>query len=199
MLFERIRRARLALIVVSGGALLLSASPARADDAVQKPVTTLVKSVRYAKDANALKQMDGEAEGRILLGDDWEKGTPEQRAEFVSLFHGLFAALAFPKLKENLEYLGTTVYEKPAVTGDKATVIGTLAIDHPLKKQELRVQFDMHKTREGWKVVDVTVLGVGGNSMLTDIRHDQIIPIMAQGGWPHLLELMRARLAQVKK
>lgn len=197
MLLERSRTARLALAV--SGAWLLAAPLARAEDAVEKPVTTLVKSVRYAKDDKALKQMDGEEEGRILLANDWEKGTPDQRKEFVSLFHGLFAAIAFPKLKDNLEYLGTTVYDSPKITGDRGSVIGTLVIDHPLKKQELRVQFDMHKTKEGWKVVDVTVLGVGGNSMLTDIRNDQIVPIMQQGGWPHLLELMRARLAQVKK
>jgi phospholipid transport system substrate-binding protein len=178
--------------------VLCTAATAQADDAIKKPLETLVKSVRYSKDDRALKQLDGEAQGKILLADDWDKATPDQRNQFVSYFHQLFAVLAFPKIRESLQYLGTTLYEEPTITGDKAQIVSTLAIDHPLKKQELKVKYDLHRTKEGWKVVDLLVLGVGGDSMLTGIRNDQIIPNM-KDGLPKLLELMQQRLQQVQK
>lgn len=186
-------------LALAGALSLVGSSVARADSEVDKPVSVLVKSVRYQKDANALKQMDTESEGKILLGDDWMKGTAAQRTEFQSLFQSLFAGLAFPKLRDNLQNLGTTLYDKPEITGDMAKLKSTLVIDHPLKKQEIRARFDL-KNKGGWKVVDVTVLGVGKEeSMLTGIRNDQIIPLMAKGGWDHLLEAMRKRAEQIKK
>ena len=179
-------------------ALSLSAAPALANDAIEKPINTLVKSVRYAKDDLALKQLDGEAQGKALLGANWASATPAQRAEFGTLFNGLFAGIAFPNIRKNLENLSTTLYEPATITGDTATVVSTIVIDHPLKKQEMKVKYDLHKT-SGWKVVDVTVIGSGSDSMLSGIRKDQIEPIMKSGGWDKLLTLMRQRLASVKK
>jgi phospholipid transport system substrate-binding protein len=34
--------------------------------------------------------------------------------------------------------------------------------------------------------------------MLTGIRDDQVRPIMAQGGWDHLLDLMRKKNAELE-
>jgi phospholipid transport system substrate-binding protein len=186
-------------LALAGVVTLLGASTARAESDVEKPVSVLVKSVRYTQDAKALKQLDTESEGKILLGDDWAKGTAAQRTEFQSLFQTLFAGLAFPKLRDNLQNLGTTLFDKPEVSGETAKLTSTLVIDHPLKKQEIRARFDM-RNKGGWKVVDVTILGVGKEeSMLTGIRNEQIIPIMAQGGWAHLLDAMRQRAEQIKK
>jgi len=193
-------RARPALLSAATAlALLFNASIARADSPEAKVVGTLVKSVRYNADAKALQQIAGEEQGAILLGDDWAKGTEAQRTQFVTLFHALFAGIAFPKLRDNLQNLGTTLFEEPKVAGNKAEMVSTIVIDHPLKKQEYRIQWALVKAKDGWKVVDMTVLGVGGNSMLTDIRNDQIVPIMAQGGWPHLLQAMQTRLDSLKK
>jgi phospholipid transport system substrate-binding protein len=44
-------------------------------------------------------------------------------------------------------------------------------------------------------VVDVAVLG---DSMLQGIKEDQIGPIMKEGGWPHLLDLMRQKAKEVE-
>jgi phospholipid transport system substrate-binding protein len=176
----------------------LAARPARADDAIEKPINVLVKSVRYNKGDIALKQLDGETQGKVLLGAEWAKGMPGQRAEFVSLFHQLFAGLAFPKIQSNLQNLSTILYEKPVTTGDKSTIVSTIVIDHPLKKEEMKVQYDLHKTKDGWKVVDVVVLGVGSKSMLTTVK-DQIDHLYKEGGWDNLLKKMRERAASLKK
>jgi phospholipid transport system substrate-binding protein len=190
------------LVPLSLAFALLALVPLRARAAAEdteKTINKLVKLVRYEKDDEALKLLDGEGQGAILLGDDWAKGTPAQREEFVKLFHGLFAAMAFPNLRKNLEHLETMLCEPPKVAGDKAETVGTLVILHPLKKQELKVKYDLRKLKDGWRVTDVTVLGTASPSMLTGIRDDQVKPIFAQGGWDKLLGAMRDRLAQLQK
>ncbi|MFZ5468248.1 MAG: ABC transporter substrate-binding protein [Myxococcota bacterium] len=160
---------------------------------VSKPLKTVINAVRYKRDALALKNFAGEEQGKFLLGEDWAKGTDAQRKEFVSLFHALFAKLAFPKIQSNFEHLDAVLYEEPAVKEDRAEMGSTILINHPMKKQELKVKYKLLKEKAGWKVIDVSVLG---DSMLTGIRDDQIIPIMKEGGWEHLLELMKEKLAE---
>jgi phospholipid transport system substrate-binding protein len=166
-----------------------SAAPAFAanEDAV-KPLKTVIASVRYGKDKAALKQFAGDEQGRLLLGDEWNKATPEQKQEFIELFHTLFAKIAFPKIRENFEHLGTVLYDEPKVEGPKAQVASTLVIQHPLKKQEMKLKYKLAKDGAGWRVVDVSVLG---DSMLEGIRDEQVKPILKEGGIALLLQRMR--------
>jgi phospholipid transport system substrate-binding protein len=177
-------------------ATLALALPALAapNEAVTKPVKTVVQSVRYNKDDLALKQLANEEQGRFLLGEDWDKGTDAQRKEFTKLFHSLFSKMAFPKVRENFKNLASITYEDPAVEGDKAKVKSTIVINHPMKKQEMKLHYSLTKEKADWKVVDVAVLG---DSMLTGIRDDQVRPILKQGGWDHLLDLMRKKEAEL--
>jgi phospholipid transport system substrate-binding protein len=177
-------------------ATLALALPALAapNEAVTKPVKTVVQSVRYNKDDLALKQLANEEQGRFLLGEDWDKGTPAQRQEFTRLFNSLFAKIAFPKVRDNFKNLASITYEDPAVEGTKAKVKSTIVIEHPVKKQEMKLQYSLFQDKGTWKVVDVAVLG---DSMLTGIRDDQVGPIMKQGGWEHLLDLMRKKEAEL--
>ena len=175
--------------------LLASSSLAAPKDEISKPLKTVVNSVRYGKDLLALKAFAGEEQGRFLLGDAWTTGTDAQRKEFLALFHQLFAKIAFPKIRKNFENLDTVLYDEPTVDGDKAQIPSTILINHPLKKQELKVKYTLVKAAGGWKVVDVAVLG---DSMLTGIRDDQIGPIMKESGWDGLLKLMREKNAELK-
>lgn len=186
-------------LAVLAAAVALLASPAYADPGVEKTLKTVVTSVRYGKDDLALKNFDGGAQGAMLLEGEWTKATADQRAKFTELFHKLFAAIAFPNIRDNFKHLETTLYEKPAVDGDKATIVSTIVILHPLKKQEIKVKYDLRNQKAGWKVVDATVLGSGGASMLTDIRNDQVKPLFKAGGWDKLLSAMEQRLAQLQK
>ena len=172
-------------------AALASAAPAlAANDDVVKPLKTVIASVRYGKDKAALKQFAGEEQGRLLLGDDWSKATAEQKQEFIELFHTLFAKIAFPKIRQNFEHLGTVLYDEPKVDGEKAQVASTLVIDHPLKKQEMKLKYKLAKDGAAWKVVDVSVLG---DSMLEGIRDEQVKPILKEGGIDLLLQRMRQK------
>jgi phospholipid transport system substrate-binding protein len=179
-------------------AALVLAMPALAapNEAVSKPVKTVVQSVRYGKDLAALKHFGGEQQAKFLVGEDWEKATEAQRKEFVQLFHNLFAKIAFPKVRENFKNLASITYEDPEVTGEEAKVASTVVIDHPMKKQELKLKYALAKDKGGWKVVDVAVLG---DSMLTGIRDDQVRPLLKEGGWDALLKAMREKDQELAK
>ncbi|WP_257453352.1 Tgt2/MlaC family protein [Archangium lipolyticum] len=183
----------LAVLATLTLALPVLAAP---NETVAKPVKTVVQSVRYSKDDLAIKQLANEEQGRFLLGEDWEKGTDAQRKEFIQLFNKLFSKIAFPKVRENFKNLASITYEDPVLEGDKAKVKSTVIIEHPMKKQEMKLQYSLVKTQGAWKVLDVAVLG---DSMLTGIRDDQVRPIMQQGGWDHLLDLMRKKDAELSK
>lgn len=166
-----------------------AADPALSHPA-NKAVTSLVGSIRYGKYTMALKFMDGNAQGAFLLGADWAKGDDKQRAEFVTLFHTLFAKVAFPKMQANFEHIQTAVYEPAVVVGNKATVKSTLVVLHALKKQEFKLKYQLLQTGADCKLVDVDLLG---ESMLTGVRNEQIVPIMKEGGWTNLLDLLRKK------
>lgn len=174
----------------------LLAVPALAnDEAVLKPVKLVLGAVRQGKDSIALKQFAGEEQGKYLLGDDWAKGTPAQRKEFTQLFQALFSKIAFPNIRDNFKHLDAVSYANTTAKGAAAEADSLILIDHPLKKQELKLQYLLAKEGGRWKVVDVKGPGF---QMLKDIRDNQIRPIMAQGGWDHLLSLMRKKLQEVE-
>lgn len=189
------RRAVVASLACLITAAFATPSFAAGNDDVVKPLKTVVGSVRYGKDLAALKQFAGEEQGKFLLGDDWAKGTPAQQKEFVELFQTLFAKIAFPRIRENFKHLETVLYDAPKVEGDSATTNSTIVILHALKKQELKVKYRLARSAGSWKVVDATVLGA---SMLGDIKTEQIVPIMKEGGWEHLLKLMREKAKEVE-
>lgn len=177
-------------------ALVASTSvAASAKEDVSKPLKTVVNSVRFGKDLAALKMFAGDEQGKYLLGDEWAKGTDAQRKDFVEQFHQLFGKIAFPKIRKNFENLDTVLYDEPTITGDKAEIPSTILINHPLKKQELKLKYALAKQGSAWKVIDVLVLG---DSMLAGIRDDQVQPIFKEGGWEKLLTLMKAKNAELK-
>ncbi|HYI02369.1 ABC transporter substrate-binding protein [Hyalangium sp.] len=179
-------------------AALVLALPALAapNEAVSKPVKTVVQSVRYGKDLAALKHFGGEQQARFLVGADWDKASEAQRKEFVQIFHNLFAKIAFPKVRDNFKNLASITYDDPQVNGEEAQVASTVVIDHPVKKQELKLKYSLAKDKAGWKVVDVAVLG---DSMLTGIRDDQVRPLLNEGGWEALLKAMREKDKELEK
>lgn len=164
-------------------------------DEVTKPLKTVINSVRYGKDLAALKQFAADEQGKLMVADSWAKGTDAQRKEFQDLFLQLFGKIAFPKIRKNFENLDTVLYDEPVITGTTATVASTILINHPLKKQELKVKYNLVKQGGAWKVVDVLVLG---DSMLIGIRDDQVQPILKEGGWDALMKAMREKALEMK-
>lgn len=163
------------------------------DDPVTKPLRVVINAVRESRDPLALKQFAADPQGEFLLGDNWKKGTDAQRKEFTDLFQTLFAKTAFPAIRENFQHLDQVNYEPSTVNGDKADVNSTILINHPLKKQELKVHYKLVKDKGSWKVIDAIVLG---DSMLGDVKQ-QVDDIFKSGGWDALLKAMRDRAKEL--
>lgn len=178
-------------------AFALAPSIAMAGSAeVEKPIKTFISAVRYGKDDVARKLIDGDAQGRVLLGTNWDKGSADQQKEFVTLFSDVFAGTAFPKLRENFQKIETIIYGKPAEEKDRAEIDSTLVILHPMKKQEVKVRYSLSKTKSGYRLVDVTF--AGDKSVLTSTREDQIDPLFKEGGWDKVLEMLRERSKEIR-
>jgi phospholipid transport system substrate-binding protein len=165
--------------------------------ALSKPIKRVIGFIRYNKDAKALSQFDGPAQSAFLLGGSEAKFTPAQKTAFITSFHKLFAAIAFPRVRGDFQKLETILYDAPRISGNTATIGATIVILHPAKKQEIKATFDLSKAADGWKVVDVTIKG--DKSMLTNIRNEQIRPLVKEGGAAGLLGLMSKRLAALSK
>jgi phospholipid transport system substrate-binding protein len=143
-----LRTLRLSACLLAGAAALPSF--AASDPATNKPINVTIQAVKIAKDDLALKQFAPEAQGKFLMGDDWAKGTDAQRKEFTQLFQSLFKKVAFPKIRENLKNLDAVNPGDAKIDGDNATVETLLVIDHPLKKQELKLKFSEVKEAGAW-------------------------------------------------
>ncbi len=190
------RRTLLAGLLALGVVAAAPAVHAAPPPDVEKTLKLLISSIRYSKDDAALQLMDGEKQGAFLMGDLWAPSTPEQKASFISTFHGLFAGLGFRQLRENFQYLDAVTYEKPVIAGEKATCKSTLAINHPVQKKEYKVEYTLAKFKNGWRVVDVTIQGAGARSTLTDIKDNSAF---TTGSFDKTLELMKKRLAALPK
>ena len=183
----------LAVLTPAGSGPAAAAPPAAK---VKKPIQTFVNAVRYDKTQLALKYVDGEAQGALLLGDEWAKGTPAQRGEFIKLFHVVFSQIAFPKLKDNLQKIETILYGAPQEDGGFTLITSTLVVLHPMKKQEVKVLYRLSQTAGQYRLVDVTF--EGDESLLTHVREEQIRPLLADGGWDGLLGQLRTRVAEIE-
>ncbi|MFT3924272.1 MAG: ABC transporter substrate-binding protein [Myxococcales bacterium] len=172
----------------------LAAPPS--NTAVLKPVTDLVFKVRTQKDLSALKNFDSEQQARFVLEGAYDGMTDAQRKEFSSLFQTIFAKIAFPRVRENLKDLLSASYAKPVVKGDRASVDSTLTLAHPMKNEELKLRYVLTKDKTGWKVLDVLVLG---NSMLVDVRDNQVRPLLQEKGVEGMLQAMRDKNAELAK
>ena len=178
-------------------AMALAGAAMAGDDAKNlpevKPLAAIIGNVRQERDLKALSYFAAEEQGKFLTGEYWAKATPAQQQEFTKGFQELFAKIAFPKVRKNFEHLAAVLYEPPKTEGGKTTVASVVQIDHPVKKQELKLKYWVVQEKGQWKVVDVSVLG---DSMLQGVRDDQVIPLLKEGGWEKLLKAMKDKLAE---
>ncbi len=163
---------------------------------VKKPISIFVNAVRYGKNAVALKYVDGDAQGAFLLGDAWAGKSPEQKKQFIKLFHVLFSELAFPKLKDNLQKIETILYGDVKMVDGFTELSSTLVVLHALKKQEVKVYYRLSKKRGKYRLVDVTF--AGDASLLTHVRDEQIQPLLKEGGWDGLMKQLQTRATEIE-
>ena len=174
--------------------VLLAAPASGAASPQEKSVKKLVKLVRYERDAKALKLLAGDRQGQRLLQDRWKEATPKQRQRFTKNFQGLFAALAFPKIRKNFEHLKSIVCSKGEQKGNHVDLPCNVVLMHALKKKEMKVVFRLTK-QQGWKIIDVYMDGTVSELAL---RRSEFASVVKRDGFDGLIQALDQKIAKLE-
>ncbi len=183
------------LILVVG--LCLWALPARAADDPVAVVRTGTDQVRKILQENPQASrerrdkiravidgyFDFDAISRLAVGLPWRNLPPEKQQEFTQEFTKLLFNTYVGDIEkyatQDIAYRQRQIYKGYVVV---SALVGGQSIDYYL-----------HLTDGNWKVYDV---GVGGVSLVTNYR-DQFDPILTNGSFERLSNLLKQRIAQV--
>lgn len=114
------------------------------------------KKRRSTLESEAKKLFDFETLAQKALGKNWETGTPEQQAEFVSLFSGLVQDKYLDQIEGNSAKGFVLSWGNEDLSGDtavvKATVEGKTAEG---KDVHIKLSYKMIQKTSGWMVYDV--------------------------------------------
>lgn len=170
------------------------AAPPAAD--AQKPIKTLINSIRYGKYDLAAKQLAFGEMVKRLLATDAAKFSADEQKELGAGIETIIRADSFPKGKDKFQYLDNVVYEDPRVKDGDVLCKSTIVIHHELKKTELVIDWVLVPDATGYKIADMIMLGEG---TIGGIREDQIQPLLSEGGSAKVMELLRKKVADVTK
>ena len=116
-------------------------------------------------DAKVLPHFNFEHMTKLVMGRAWRKATPEQRQTLTTEFRTL---LVRTYTRAFTSYRDQIVEVKPLKLDASMTEVTIkTAIAKPGSQQPVRVEYDMEKTPNGWKVYDLIVEGV---SLVTSYR-----------------------------
>ena len=171
----------------------LAASPPAA---AQKPVKTLINSIRYGKLDLAAKQISFADMMKRLLAQDLAKFSDAEQKEFAQGLETVIRADSLPKGKDKFQYLDNVLYEDPREEKGEVRCKTTIVIYKNVKKTELVIDWILVSDSGTLKIADMVLLG---ESTLDGIREDQVQPLLAEGGPSKVMELLRKKVAEVTK
>jgi phospholipid transport system substrate-binding protein len=192
---------RLAVLAMILGLLSASARAALADTAPTQATKAMVeqalqilrdKSVPVVERRRQLRaviepRMDFREMSRSALGYNWRALTPQQRADFTTVFTAFIEDAYLSKIQD---YSGQRVeYLRQNSLGDGYSQVDT-AIVQPGKQQSLKVAYLLERTGPGdWKVYDVTVDNI---SIIANYRN-QFNRVINDQGFDKLMEQLRSK------
>jgi phospholipid transport system substrate-binding protein len=128
-----------------------------------------------------LPNFNFEKVSRLVLGKNWNKASPEQKAAFQQEFKTLLIrtyATALSKYKDQaIEY-------KPMRMSDTDTVAAVKTLVIQPAGQPIAVDYTLEKTGDSWKVFDIVIEGV---SLVTNYR-SQFAQEIRQNGMDSLIK-----------
>jgi len=118
-----------------------------------------------------LDTFDFEEMSKLALGPYWDRLTPQQRTEFVSLFGNLFER-SYNNLVLRFLSERQSTYGRESITQDRAVVQTTLV--DPTTSGQLPIEYRLIHQDQRWAVYDVIVDGVS-LALNYQAQFDQII------------------------
>jgi phospholipid transport system substrate-binding protein len=192
-----LRSCRVALfgtLAISGGAFAVAMSPdALVTDTVRE-VQQIIRQDPALQSGDKQKTLDL-VEKKILphfdfdrmtmlaVGKDWERATPEQRQALVSAFRSLLVRTYSSALAT---YKDHKIDVKPTKADNGDNVVVRSQVSGPGGAPPVLMDYRMHRTSNGWKVMDIAVEGV---SLVTTYRSTFKSEI-DRGGFDGLIRLI---------
>jgi phospholipid transport system substrate-binding protein len=136
-----------------------------------------------------LDTFDFEEMAKLALGPYWDRLTPAQRTQFVSLFGNLFEG-SYNSLVLRFLPNRQTIYGREAITQDHAVVQTTL-IDQATSGQ-LPVEYRLTHKDQRWAVFDVIVDGVS----LAQNYRAQFNQVIQSSSYDTLLQRIKSKVEQ---
>jgi phospholipid transport system substrate-binding protein len=125
---------------------------------------------------------------KLALGPYWDRLTPQQRTEFVSLFGTLFERSYYNLVLRFLSERQST-YGRESITQDRA-VVQTILVDQTTNGQ-LPIEYWLIHKDQRWAVFDVIVDGV---SLAMNYRA-QFTQVIQSSSYNTLLQRIKGKVA----
>lgn len=130
--------------------------------------------------------------GKLVLGRYWRAATPAEQQEFIKLFEDIQVLTWAKRFRD---YSGETL-EIVGVTPDGELKYTVDSLIRRQKQAPIAVTWVVHKTAEGYQVLDIKVEGA---SMAFTHRSEYTSVIQASGGKvAGLLDAMKKKIGQMK-
>ncbi len=137
----------------------------------------------------AIETVDLPWVARASLGRYWDRLTPEQRAKWIETYREFhIVAMAFNwrgAQGARVEYLG----EAPAPNG---TVIVKTRLDRAGSGFDVRRDYRLRRTDEGWRIID---LFSPGSVSQVGMRRSEYLAVLARADFDALIQDMERRIA----
>ncbi|MEM7139041.1 MAG: ABC transporter substrate-binding protein [Myxococcota bacterium] len=133
--------------------------------------------------------LDYEKLARLSLDREWDKRTPKQRAEFVSLLRQLVERQYQRNMESTLKYKVSWVGTEP-VDADSVIVKSSARSVQKKRQPAITIDYTMSPVKNEWRVWDIATDGV---SLVKNYRR-QFRRVIKEEGWNGLIARMERRL-----
>ena len=125
----------------------------------------------------------------MAMGQNWKKASPEQQAQLMSEFKNLLIRTYSGALSQLRDQ---TIQFKPlrAAPDDKEVIVKTVVIG---RGDPVPLDYRLEKTASGWRVYDMTIMGV----WLVEAYRNQFANQISQNGVEGLVKFLQDRNKQL--
>jgi len=139
-------------------------------------------------DTNVLPHFDFVRMTRLATGKNWRRATPKQKEVLVAEFRNL---LVNTYTNSFARYQDQTVEVMPVETHPDVDEVTVKTLILKPGEQRISVDYELKRTREGWKVFDFTVQGVS----LIAVYRSVFTREVKQGGIERLIKTLAEKNA----
>ncbi len=150
-------------------------------------VSEVAKDMGKQNEVNAY--VDFHALAKAALGRNFKAASAGDFAWFRNTLQEIISRTVYPKAPEFLQGVKIS-YSGVEEKGEKAVVKSTVQN----KADVTEVFYELHRAKDNWRVVDVSISGV---SWVESIR-EQVNDVLKKKKWPGLKEAMNKRLRELR-